>query len=729
MNTQKYLLWFKDISEENKKHLGRKGVVLSTLSQAKFRVPKGFVVTPKVFSEFVEKNYLIDKIQHQIKNIDIFNPSDLDIASKRISLLIKSSEFPKKIALTLINAYHSMKSDNHVAVRGDFSINKDSIGHQEPILNVVGETNLQEAVRKVWASIFNHKLISKIHQKNINVKELKISVIVEQMIGANTSGVAYTQTPGLLTKNQLTIHSVWGIKDKYIKDYYPDQYHINRDSLEIISKQVTDQRTQLKRELSGIEEKNVNSKKQNSQKLSDENIIKLAKISKKIQAKLFFPQKIEWAEENGNFYIIDSQNINENENIVPIKPSSKPSIFSNMKTIISGEKISNGLTTGRYIKISKNEDIKKIKNGDVVGIKYSNLIYDLPKIKISGCILENASSHQKESIYIKELAIPSISVEALPKIKDGSVVTLNASSSVLYHGSTPSKTTHVKPVKISKSPQKTATKIFTSLFEDGLGNFNANNVDGVCFVRGEFVINQNKDSKSNSENITNTLVKLSNKLKNKPLFYRFSDYIFDQNTKYSSFGYRGALKHINNQEIIKLESRAVFKAINVSKNNNIRLIIPFVRTIHELIFFKKILADLEIKRSSDLQIWSMIETPSAALCTEKFIEAGIDGFVIGVNDLTMLTLGVDRNLPELDNQYNERDDSVQELIKRVIQKASKHKTKTIIAGEDLSIHPDTIESSIKYGAWGITSSPSFIDQLRHYTLEAEKKLVGIKKLV
>lgn len=151
--------------------------------------------------------------------------------------------------------------------------------------------------------------------------------------------------------------------------------------------------------------------------------------------------------------------------------------------------------------------------------------------------------------------------------------------------------------------------------------------------------------------------------------------------------------------------------------------LPFVRTVGELIEVKKIISACGLNRSPSFKLWMMVEIPANVILLEKFIEAGLDGVSIGSNDLTMLLLGTDRDNNEMASEFDEQNDAVLWALERVITTAKKYKITSSICGQAPSLYPTLIEKLVNWGVTSVSVSPDAVDHVRQNISLCEKKLL------
>jgi pyruvate,water dikinase len=185
-------------------------------------------------------------------------------------------------------------------------------------------------------------------------------------------------------------------------------------------------------------------------------------------------------------------------------------------------------------------------------------------------------------------------------------------------------------------------------------------------------------------------------------------------------GYRGASRYITDVETFKLELAAIKKVRE--KYNNLWVMIPFVRTVSELTQTLEIMNAEGLKRSKDFKIWMMVEVPSNIILLEKFIAVGIDGISIGSNDLTQLTLGIDRDSAKLAGEFDERDEAVMASLERAVKVAKDMGITSSICGQAPSVYPELTEKLVEWGITSVSVSPDMIGQTREIIARVEERL-------
>ena len=244
---------------------------------------------------------------------------------------------------------------------------------------------------------------------------------------------------------------------------------------------------------------------------------------------------------------------------------------------------------------------------------------------------------------------------------------------------------------------------------------------------------QEKKSKEYIGQLADGLKKFSDAFHPRPVIYRASDFRtneyrnlkggenFEPHEENPMLGFRGAFRYIKDPDVFELELAAIKKIRE--HRTNLHLMIPFVRSVDELKQTKRIVYAAGLERSSSFHFFMMAELPVNVILIEEFIDVGIDGISIGSNDLTMLTLGTDRDNGSIASEYNELNPAILWSLKRLIQSANKHAIVSSICGQAPSVYPELTEKLVEWGISSISISPDRINMTRKLIYDAEKKHV------
>jgi pyruvate,water dikinase len=747
--------------------VGGKGANLGEMVKAGFPVPEGFIVTAKAYYHLLEENNLRKPIGEILKDLDHHNPNNLNAASKRVKELILKTRVPNSLAIEIIKHYLKLGKgmpNSLVAVRSSATAedlpDASFAGQQETYLNIKGEANLVQHVRKCWASLFEPRAIFYRAEKGFDHFKVGIAVPVQRMIQSTVSGIMFTVNPITNDKNQIVIEAIWGLGEKIVQGAYtPDHYLVQKQTWKLLQKQVNNQDKEFVLKGQSNKEVKVPKSRKDREKLSNDQIVELGKIGHNLQQHYFFPQDIEWAMERGKLYVVQSRPITT---LRPESEDKKEIINTSALTLIlKGEPASPGMATG-YTRVLKSvKEIGKLQDREVLVTDMTTPDFVTAMKKASAIVTNKGGQTSHAAIVSRELGIPCIvgTGEATTKLKTGLVVTVNGKTGEVFKGGKPPQK-HDKPIiKIEDQPPvfrakpgqfkpdivKTATKIFVNLGEPELASVVAQkNVDGVGLLRAEFMIAQGgihpkkliADGKSNQfiNSLSDGLLKFAKAFSPRPVVYRATDFRtneyanliggkpFEPEEENPMLGYRGAFRYLSDPKVFSLELEAIKRVRNKEGFKNLWLMIPFVRTVEQMAKVKRMVTDAGLIRSSQFQLWMMAEIPSNVVMLEEFINVGIDGVSIGSNDLTMLMLGVDRDSSEVAPIYNERDPAVLWAFKKIITTCHKRKITCSICGQAPSMYPDLTQQLVSWGISSVSVSPDAIEATRNLVYEAEKKL-------
>jgi len=574
-------------------------------------------------------------------------------------------------------------------------------------------------------------------------------VPVQRMIESHTSGVMFTVEPVTNDGSKVVIEAVFGLGEALVSgEVTPDLFVVDKETQRIISKKIAKQEWQLIRN-PATDDKVVNIQvalpetAQTQQKLSDDEIIQLVKLGKQIENHYQFPQDIEWAKENNEIYIVQTRPVTTiKEGVADARPEITAPVF------LSGTPASPGIASGPTRLIFDASQIDRVKDGDILVAEMTTPDF-VPAMKRAAAIVTDRGGRTAHAAIIsRELGIPCVvgAEQATTTITDGQIITVDGSHGKVYNGKVTRRIKTAAIASMLRDAIKTKTRVYVNLAQPELADRVASrNVDGVGLLRAEFMVAQIGEHPSYmiSQNRGNEFVdKLAQGLSTfakafypRQVVYRTNDFKTNEyralkgGEKYEEveenpmLGYRGASRYITDVDTFKLELQAIKKVRE--KYKNLWIMIPFIRTVDELAQTVKIMDAEGLKRSESFKIWMMVEVPSNIILLDKFIAVGIDGISIGSNDLTQLTLGVDRDSAKLAETFDERDEAVMMSLERAIKVAKSMGVTSSICGQAPSVYPELTEKLVEWGITSVSVSPDMIDMTREIIAKAEERL-GIK---
>ncbi|MFH0955917.1 MAG: phosphoenolpyruvate synthase, partial [Candidatus Falkowbacteria bacterium] len=740
----------KDVPEVGGKNASL-GEMYKNLASQGIKVPNGFATTASAYNYLLKQTHLKEDIKKVLDGLNTHDVTDLARRGAAIRKLIIATAFPKDLSQDIAEAYKKLsqfyKTKNlHVAVRSSATAedlpNASFAGQQETFLNISSEVELLLAVKKCIASLFTNRAISYRVDKGFDHFKIALSVGVQKMIRSDlaASGVIFTIDTESGFANTVLISSIYGLGENIVQGKVdPDEFYVFKPTKTIISHSISCKKikmiynSSLKRPVKDVK---VPANEQRKQSITDAQVLKLADWAMKIEKHYGRPMDIEWAldgKEN-QLYIIQARP----ETIHSVRDYSVIEEYvleKKGKIISTGRSVGNRIGAGIANRIMDIKDIAKFKPGEVLVTDMTDPDWE-PIMKIASAIVTDKGGRTcHAAIVSRELGIPCLvgTGDVSRKVKTGQSVTVSCAEGdmgFVYEGKLLFK---INKTSI-KNLAKPKTKIMMNIGSPDiafLSSFIPN--DGVGLAREEFIINDQikihplalinyaklKDKKAKKK-----IDELTAGYKNKKQYYvdklaegiamitaafypkdviiRFSDF---KTNEYANLiggaeyepvegnpmiGWRGASRYYAPQfkPAFELECKAVKKVRNEMKLTNLKAMVPFCRTIKEAEQVIKIIETNGLKQGeNNFELYCMVEIPSNVILADEFAKL-YDGFSIGSNDLTQLTLGVDRDSSLVSQVYDENNMAVKKLIKQVVEVAKKTKTKIGICGQAPSDFPE-----------------------------------------
>lgn len=751
-----FVVQFKDVGKEDVALVGGKGANLGEMTRAGFPVPGGFIVTSKAYYHFVHENNLMIKIKHLLNTANFDHADSLQQVSKHIQKVIMEGDMSPQLKKEIFTAYKSLGGvfkDALVAVRSSATAEDlptaSFAGQQETFLNVKGDANVLLKIKAAWASLFNARAIFYRHEQKFDHFKIGIAIPVQKMVESETSGIMFTIDPVTNDKSKVVIEAIFGLGEMIVQGAVtPDHYEVDKKSMEITNKVIAVQDRIMKK--SGAENKITSLPKHTGekQKLTTREILLLAELGKKLEKHYYFPQDSEWAIEKHNVYIVQTRPITTiAATTAKNKEGEKTQDNTKYEILTKGAPASPGIASGPVRILKSAHEVGKIRSGEILVASQTNPDYVPAMKKAVAIVTDHGGRTSHAAIVSRELGIPAVvgTENATKVLKTGQIITVNGIKGEIYKGGHIT-TASLKPTSETKII-KTATKVYVNLAEPELAEKIAQkHVDGVGLLRAEFMmagigIHPKKLLKEHKRDVfvhkmAEQIEMFAKAFSPRPIIYRASDFKtneyrsliggkeFEPQESNPMLGYRGAYRYMHDPEVFEMELDAIKLVRNKKGFKNVWMMVPFVRTVQELMEVKKIIAANGLHRSASFKLFMMVEIPANVILLEDFIKVGIDGVSIGSNDLTMLILGTDRDNSEVAPEFDERNPAVLWALEHVIKTAHKHNILASICGQAPSVYPDLVEKLIQWGINSISVSPDAIDHVRQLISDTEHKLIN-----
>ena len=751
------------------------GEMISQLKAKGVRVPTGFATTADAFNNFLAQDRLGEKIEHELKDLDVNDVVKLADSGKKIRKWILDTSFSQDFEDNIKNHYDKLleKSPKGTTFAVRSSATAEDLpdasfaGQQESFLNIHGIDNIRHAIKEVFASLYNDRAISYRVHKNFVHSDVAISASIQQMVRSDmgSSGVMFTIDTESGFKDVIFITSSYGLGETVVQGAVnPDEFYVHKSLLNlgknaIVRKSIGSKKIKMvfsEDTKAGLSTSTIDVEENLSDQFSikDEDVTELANYAMIIESHYGCPMDIEWGRNglDGKLYILQarpetvkSQNQNTTETYT-LKESSK--------ALVAGRAVTQKIGVGPVRIVKDPSEMHTVQPGDVLVADMTDPNWE-PVMKRASALVTNRGGRTcHAAIIARELGIPAIvgSVNATELLTEQDTVTVSCSegeTGIVYQGKLDFEIKVQDDGELPKLPIKLMMNVgnpdmaftFAQIPNDGVGlarlEFVINNMIGIhpkAILNYKAMpedIQKTIDFKSKGyaspkdfyvNKVTEGVATIASAFYPKPVIVRMSDFksneykklvagdIYEPDEENPMIGFRGAARYISDQfkDCFKLECEAMLKARNEMGLTNIELMIPFVRTLKEAEAVINILEKNGLKRGENgLRLIMMCEVPSNAILAKDFLNY-FDGFSIGSNDLTQLTLGTDRDSGILADGFDERDPAVIRLIELAIEGAKKSKRYVGICGQGPSDHPDFAKWLLKQKMDSMSLNPDTV---------------------
>ncbi|MDA0730836.1 MAG: phosphoenolpyruvate synthase [Proteobacteria bacterium] len=640
-------------------------------------------------------------------------------------------------------------------------------GQQESFLNIEGIENIKHAVKEVFASLYNDRAISyRVHKGFIHA-DVAISAGVQQMVRSDQgcSGVMFTIDTESGFRDVVFITASYGLGETVVQGAVnPDEFYVHKPLLRqgkpaIVRKSIGSKKIKMifsDDTKAGLSTKTIDvaESEANQYCISDEDILELARYADTIESHYQCPMDIEWGKNglDGKMYILQAR-----PETVKSQAQSGTDTYKLLETgkaIVAGRAVTQKIGVGPVRVVSDPSEMHTVQPGDILVADMTDPNWE-PVMKRASALVTNRGGRTcHAAIIARELGIPAIvgSVNATELLNDGDLVTVACSegeTGIVYQGELNYEVTTENNGELCEPPVKIMMNVgnpdmaftFAQIPNHGVGlarlEFVINNMIGIhpkAIINYQAMpadiqkaINYRARGYKNPkdfyvEKIAEGVATIAAAFYPNPVIVRLSDFksneykkliagdIYEPDEENPMIGFRGAARYISEefQECFALECEAMKKVRNVMGLTNVQLMIPFVRTVLEATNVIQLMSQLGLKRGeNELKIIMMCEVPSNAIIADEFMQH-FDGFSIGSNDLTQLTLGMDRDSGILADGFDERNPAVTKLIEMAILSAKKSKKYIGICGQGPSDHPDFANWLVKQGITSLSLNPDTV---------------------
>jgi len=763
------------------------GEMIGTLAGAGISVPGGFATTAAAYWRFIEANALQDRVALEIGRLNN-DLSNLPSVGGAVRALILEAVFPPEIDGAIRQAYRDMQAGgaSTVAVRSSATAEDlpeaSFAGQLESYLNVEGEDPLLAACKKCFASLFTDRAISYRETHGFDHLKVALSVGVQKMVRSDlaSSGVMFSIDTETGFPRSVLLTGAWGLGETVVQGMVdPDEFQVFKPLLAdallvpIIEKSLgAKRRKMIYGDAGSTILRDTSDDERRRFVLEDAEVLTLARWAVIIEKHYGLPMDMEWAKdgETGALYIVQArpETVQSRRGAGALKTYS---LKDKGPLLVSGLAVGDKIGAGKVCRLDGAEDIERFETGAVLVTKITDPDW-VPIMKRAAAIVtDHGGRTSHAAIVSRELGLPAIvgAGNATEELTDGQEVTVSCAEGDEGHVYAGIAEVTVTEIDIDTIP-KTRTKAMLNIANPAAAfRWWRLPADGVGLARMEFIISNHikvhpmalirfdevtdeaaraeierltagYDTKADYfvDKLARGMARIAAAHYPLPVIVRMSDFktneyaellggaAFEPHEENPMIGWRGASRyyHPDYRDGFGLECRAIARAREEIGLSNIVMMIPFCRTPEEA---DRVIAEMArhglVRGRNGLEVYVMAEIPSNVVLAEEFA-ARFDGFSIGSNDLTQLTLGIDRDSERLSSLFNERHPAVTETIARLLASAKATGTHTGLCGQAPSDHPEFARFLVEHGIDSISVTPDSFLRVKEQIAAAEAAIAG-----
>ena len=751
------------------------GEMISHLSDLGVSVPGGFATTSNAFYRFLNETGLLDKINSELKTLDVNDVNKLAATGKKIRSWIVEQELPKDLEQAVRDSFAEMSDGKEIAVAVRSSATAEDLpdasfaGQQETYLNIRGIDNVLIAIKEVFASLYNDRAISYRVHKGFEHEGVALSAAVQRMVRSETgaAGVMFTLDTESGFDQVVFITSSYGLGEMVVQGAVnPDEFYISKKLLAngkpaIIRRNLGSKHKKMIYGDEGSTAKSVKvvdvEKQERMQfSLTTEELTNLAKQAVTIEKHYGQAMDIEWAKDgdSNEIFIVQARP----ETVKSRQDSNVMERYvintKDAKILCEGRSIGQRIGAGKVRIVDNLNEMDKVQEGDVLVSDMTDPDWE-PVMKRASAIITNRGGRTcHAAIIARELGVPAIvgcgnATELLVDGQDVTVSCAEGDTGFIYESQIDFE---VQTNSIESMPELAFKVMMNVGNPDRAFSFTQMPNEGIGLARLEFIINRmigvHPKALLNMNSLPREIAQAINEriagyaspvdfyvdklvegistlavaFMDQPVIVRMSDFksneyanlvggkLYEPSEENPMLGFRGASRYVsdNFRDCFELECKALKRVRDEMGLTNVEIMIPFVRTVGEAAEVIELLAKNGLKRGENgLRVIMMCELPTNALLAKEFLEH-FDGFSIGSNDLTQLTLGLDRDSGIVSHLFDERDPAVKKLLSMAIEACNKAGKYIGICGQGPSDHPDLAYWLMEQGISSVSLNPDSV---------------------
>jgi pyruvate,water dikinase len=747
------------------------GEMIGSLASLGVTVPGGFATTADAYREFLKQGGLDERIRAELAGLDVEDVTKLAATGSKIRQWILATPFPPALEKAVRAELARMGGDSiAVAVRSSATAEDlpeaSFAGQQETFLNVRGGADVLTTMHEVFASLFNDRAIAyRVHHR-FDHSAVALSAGVQHMVRSDlgASGVMFTLDTDSGFRDVVFITASYGLGETVVQGAVnPDEFYVYKPALRagreaIVRRNLGGKAIKMTYAAPGSGQRvttvDVPENERSRFCLSDADIVALARQALIIEDHYKTPMDIEWGKDGatGKIYILQARP--ETVQSRTGRTIQRYSLKSRSNVLVTGRSIGQRIGSGPARVIRDVKEMARVQSGDVLIADMTDPDWE-PVMKRSAAIVTNRGGRTcHAAIIARELGIPAVvgCGDATHRIREGQDVTVSCAegeTGFVYDGQLEFERKQIELDSLPSIPVKIMLNVGNP---DRAFDFAAIPNRGVGLARLEFIINRMigvhpralmdfdrldgelKDQiraqmsgysdpvRFFVDKLAEGIAQIAAAFAPQPVIVRLSDF---KSNEYANLiggrgyepveenpmiGFRGASRYVDEtfRPCFELECLALKKVREAMGLTNVQVMVPFVRTLKEAREVTELLALNGLKRGEhDLKIIMMCELPTNALLADQYLEY-FDGMSIGSNDMTQLTLGLDRDSAVVAHLFDERDPAVKALLAMAIAACRKRGRYVGICGQGPSDHPDFARWLLEQGIDSISLNPDTV---------------------
>lgn len=762
--------WLDQIKLQDRAKIGDKAFYLSRIMQRGYSVVPGFVVSAEVLQQFLEtinsSESLAADLPHSSLHLDVANWRQLQLVAGRLRQEIIAATVPPQWVNTIVTAAREWQT-KYLILRPSLSVSNSvqGVGNTSGLLESIfcdcDEDAIALALKRTWSQLFRAKSLLYWQRVGIDLQQINLAVLVQPIQNAIASGTLNLNSSGW------RIEATWGLGVALTRgEVLPDMYYVQQETGIVLERHLgnkllayrlddaggaSDQSTLqsvLIDENTGLVAHLVTEAKQQQYALAEQDLQRLVALGNQLVSELGKSFTVKWT-------ISDAEPVSQ---IQITEVSTPPSAIPNLQ-LIKGLGAATGRVTATAYVINSQAKPENIPQGVILVAPAIAPDWLSLMEQVVAIVTAQGGLTSHAAILARELSIPAVvsAKDATALIQTGEKLLVDGDRGEVYrlresktgNGENHKINSAISSLSLHHPLERTtlpmiATQLLVNLSQSSLIERSQNlPVDGVGLLRSELMLLNILEGQHPNTWLLNSrraellelwsqqIMQFVRAFTPRPVFYRSLDWRFHEfpslshtsvSAPHSILGDRGTYSYVNNPAVFELELAAL-ATVQKSGYSNLRLLLPFVRSVAEFTFCRHKVEQAGLTQVSQFQLWMMAEVPSVLFLLPEYVKAGVAGISIGTNDLTQLMLGVDREQGQLTKVFDERHPAVMGAIAQLIQMAKNAGIPCSICGQAPALYPEIIDQLVEWGISSISVEPEAVERTHQAIARAEQRLL------